>query len=63
MELTDEELYAVGTVLGGLVLLCLLCCCCCRRWSLWDVVACVCLYELCCDDRRMEDDGMGFVLC
>lgn len=38
---------AGGIVLIVIVLLILLCCC---RGSLCDLLACVCLYEICCDD-------------
>ncbi|KAL7555786.1 hypothetical protein ACA910_003936 [Epithemia clementina (nom. ined.)] len=64
-DISEEDAMAAAVVVGGLILLLCLCCCCCRRWSLWDLVACVCLYELCCDDRVGEamDDGSGFILC
>lgn len=42
----------------------LLCCCCCgggRGCSLWDLVACVCLYELCCDDGVGAGDSFMMV--
>lgn len=40
----------------ALLILFLLCCCCCgggRGCSLWDILACVCIYELCCDDGNI----------
>ena len=48
-----EAGFAVG-FLFFLLLICLLCCCLCgggrsRGCSLWDILACVCIYELCCD--------------
>lgn len=49
--------FVVALVLVLLFFVCL-CCCCCGRGggcSLWDIVACVCLYEMCCDDARVGD--------
>lgn len=49
--------FVVAVVLVLLFFVCL-CGCCCRRGggcSLWDLVACVCLYEMCCDDARVGD--------
>lgn len=64
IDVTSDQLEgaAVGFVLGILAIaLCsMLSCCCCgtgRRYrregcSLCDILACVCLYEICCDDSR-----------
>jgi hypothetical protein len=55
-DLMGAEAGFVGGVLFILLLAVLLCCCCCRRGcSLWDLLACVCLYEICCDDRSVGD--------
>lgn len=36
------------------ILLCFSICCCCRcRFSLWDIFAIFCCWEICCDDGRM----------
>lgn len=45
-----EAGFALAVVLV-IVLALMLCCCCCRGngCSLWDVVACLCIWELCCD--------------
>ena len=48
--------FVVALVLVLLFFACLCGCCCGRRGcSLWDIVACVCLYEMCCDDARVGD--------
>jgi hypothetical protein len=50
-----EAGFIAGVVLVGLVV-CLLCCCMCGRGcNLWDLVAMVCLWEMCCD----RDGGVG----
>jgi len=44
-----------------LILLVLLCCCLCGRGrgcSLWDILACICIWELCCDDRAIDGFDM-----
>jgi hypothetical protein len=49
-----------------ILLLSLLCCCCCGRGggcSLWDCVAMVCLWELCCDTGGRGVDPGGLMLC
>ena len=43
-----EAGFAAGAVFV-VVLLIILICCCCGRCSLWDIVAMVCLWEMCCD--------------
>ena len=50
-----EEYFKGGGAaipLVGVIALVLLFCCLCGggRWSICDLLACVCLYELCCDD-------------
>jgi len=50
----------VGLILGVLIVLLFLAClcsCCCGggSCSLCDILACVCLYEICCDDKRIGD--------
>jgi hypothetical protein len=54
---------AAGFLVGFICLLLLvacLCCCCCRPGrgcSLWDILACYCFYEICCDDGAVGDCG------
>ena len=43
----DDPAMAGGAVLFVILLLFLLCCC---RGMLCDILACVCLYEICCDN-------------
>jgi hypothetical protein len=40
---------AVIMVIMVMLSLCLLIQCCCRRFSLCDILACVCIWEMCCD--------------
>ena len=54
----EEAASLVVGILFLILLLALLCCCCCRGrrgCSLCDILACVCIYELCCDDGRVGD--------
>ena len=44
----------VGFAVLALVLLCVCCCCGC---SLWDVLAMLCLWEICCDNSSVVDDS------
>ena len=56
-ENEEAATLALG-ILFLLLLLALFCCCCCRGrrgCSFCDILACVCLYELCCDDGRIGD--------
>jgi hypothetical protein len=52
-----EGMMAGGSAMTLLVVVAvvLLCCCLCSggRWSLCDILACVCIYELCCDDGNI----------
>jgi hypothetical protein len=48
--------FAAGVSATILFLIVFICCCCCGRWSLWDVVALVCIWDMCCD-RRGVDPG------
>lgn len=61
-EIGAAEFGFLAGILFIVVLAILLCCCCCGGrggCSLWDLVAIVCLWEMCCD----RDDGVGnFVL-
>lgn len=45
-----EAGFALAVVLF-IVLVVMFCCCCCPRngCSLWDIVACLCIWEICCD--------------
>lgn len=43
-----EAAFFAG-ILFTIALVCFLICCCCGGCSLWDLVALVCLWELCCD--------------
>ena len=50
-----------------IILLLLLCCCCCGRRGggggsscLWDLVAIVCLWEMCCDNDGVSDGFLRF---
>jgi hypothetical protein len=49
-----------------IILLLLLCCCCCGRRRgggsscLWDLVAVVCLWEMCCDNDGVGDGFLRF---
>lgn len=55
--------FVVGLLLCILLLVCLCCCCCRRGISLCDILACVCLYEMCCDDGAAVGGGAGdFIL-
>jgi hypothetical protein len=60
LELDDA---AAGFLVGFVCLLLLvacLCCCCCRPGrgcSLWDLLACYCCYEICCDDAQIGSVG------
>lgn len=56
-ELDGVAAGFVAGLLFAFFLLALLCCCCCggRGCSIWDVLACVCIYELCCDDVKVGD--------
>jgi hypothetical protein len=42
-----------GTALLVIIGLVVLCCLCSGRWSLCDILACVCIYEMCCDDGNI----------
>ena len=46
-----EAGFALAVVLLLVVVVMFCCCCCCPRngCSLWDIVACLCIWELCCD--------------
>jgi len=60
-RLTPEDVSALFFIL---ILLCLFSCLCGRgrgrgrSCSLWDILACVCIWELCCDDRAINDFAM-----
>lgn len=60
-QLTGAQAGFVAAVILILLLalFCRCCCCCCQRrrrgYSLCDILACVCLYEICCDDARIGD--------
>jgi hypothetical protein len=52
-QLMGAEAGFVAAIVLVFLLLALLCCCCCGRrrgCSICDILACVCLYEICCDD-------------
>lgn len=57
-QLMGAEVGFVVALVLVLFFFACLCGCCCGRGgcSLWDLVACVCLYEMCCDnDARIGD--------
>jgi hypothetical protein len=56
-SLDSAEAGFVAAIVFFVIIACLLCCCMCSggRCNLWDLVALVCLWELCCD----RDGGIG----
>ena len=52
-----EAGFAAGVIAAVLLLCCLLCLCCGggTRCSLWDCLALVCIWEICCDGRNPND--------
>lgn len=59
-DFTSFEQGFVAAFLLIVLLVILLCCCCCNGCSLWDILACFCLWELCCDHGAGGIDS-GFV--
>lgn len=57
-DITSAEAGFIAGVLVIILFLILLVCCCCGRCSLWDIVALVCLWELCCD-RDVDPSGFA----
>ena len=67
--MSAEAGFMVGFSFLIILLFLCLCCCCCRRRPyggggggggsncLWDLVAIVCLWEMCCDNDGIMGDG------
>ena len=51
MDLQSAEAGFAFAVVLFFVLVVMLCCCCCpgTGCSIWDIVACLCIWEICCD--------------
>lgn len=45
---SPETGFAAG-VAFAILFICFLICCCCGRCSLWDILALVCIWDICCD--------------
>ena len=62
-DMEQAELGFLAGMLFFVALICFLICCCCGGCSLWDIVALVCLWELCCDRNGASLASAGdFVL-
>jgi len=62
LDSSEIAILVVGLFLLVCLIPLLLLCCCCGRCSLCDILALVCLWELCCDPSNGNMIGDSFVL-